>query len=604
MDERGSIEVALSTSSGPVESMYMNGIHIAAARAACVAWMLLVSAACNRSDRSEQHAAGEIDRSWAPQNLTTVKGIPANTVRDAIQQRLGAARPKQLAEDSWRHARALYQQYGRGPLWLTEKGLDEPRVKALANALASADSDAMDLRAYPLAELTQALNAVKSERPTAEQLANADVLLTASYAALGEDLLTGQVNPRQLSQDWHIDPSEEHVDSTLVRSMRETQLEQAITRMRPQDDDYALLRRELLRYRGLVSRGGWNKVPAGKALKPGDKDSPARLAALQSRLRAEGLLGDAGAQSATAAQNGVATADTGAVYDAALAGAVATYQARHGIDVDSVLGPGTVASMNLPAEYRLGQIAGNLERYRWLPRSLGSRYVLVNVPAFRLEAYDGGKKALEMKVIVGAEYNNRATPVFSDSMQYVVFRPYWIPTDSIVANEIEPKAAQYPGYLERENMEYATIDGKRRVRQKPGPKNSLGLVKFMFPNEFAIYLHDTPEGELFEKDVRAFSHGCIRLEHPDQLAELLLGWPADKVHQAMQQGANNQQVNLPSKVPVYILYFTTYASNGELRFGNDLYKRDDALVKAMAPAATAAAEASQAAQALRRAAGA
>jgi murein L,D-transpeptidase YcbB/YkuD len=315
-------------------------------------------------------------------------------------------------------------------------------------------------------------------------------------------------------------------------------------------------------------------------------------------------LGDGGTPPASAAQNGGSATDTGAVYDPALAGAVAVYQARHGIDVDSVLGPGTVESMNLPAEYRLGQIAGNLERYRWLPRSLGSRYVLVNVPAFRLEAYDGGKKALEMKVIVGAEYNNRATPVFSDSMQYVVFRPYWIPTDSIVMNEIEPKVAKDPGYLAQENMEYATIDGKRRVRQKPGPKNSLGLVKFMFPNEFSIYLHDTPEGQLFEKDIRAFSHGCIRLEHPDQLAELLLGWPADQVHQAMQQGPDNKQVNLPNKVPVYILYFTTYARNGELHFGNDLYKRDEALVKAMAPATVMSAESSQAAQALRRAVGA
>src|SRR3954471_20772542 len=146
----------------------MKGNHVALARSASVALLLCISAACGRSDRGQQQAAGEVDGSWAPQNITEVKGIPANTVRDAIQQRLGAPRPKELTEDRWRHASALYRRYGRGPLWLTEKGLDEPRVKALANALASADSDAMALSAYPMAALTQALEAAKGGRPTAE----------------------------------------------------------------------------------------------------------------------------------------------------------------------------------------------------------------------------------------------------------------------------------------------------------------------------------------------------------------------------------------------------------------------------------------------------
>jgi murein L,D-transpeptidase YcbB/YkuD len=217
-----------------------------------------------------------------------------------------------------------------------------------------------------------------------------------------------------------------------------------------------------------------------------------------------------------------------------------------------------------------------MERMRWLPRSLGARYIYVNVPAFRLEAYDSGQKKLEMKVVVGAEYQGRATPVFSDSMEFVVFRPYWNVTPDIAAKEFFPKygtalPAGYETYNEK---------GALRIRQVPGDKNSLGLVKFMFPNDFNIYLHDTPAKELFNRADRAASHGCIRLEKPDQLAEWVLGWDNARVQQAMH-GTNNRTVNLPKKIPVYIVYFTAYARDGQLYFGDDLYNRDDQLQEKM-----------------------
>jgi len=205
-----------------------------------------------------------------------------------------------------------------------------------------------------------------------------------------------------------------------------------------------------------------------------------------------------------------------------------------------------------------------------------------------------------MKVIVGQDYEDKATPVFADSMEYVVFRPFWNVTPDIADKEIFPKLASNPGYLEANDMETYQEGGATRVRQRPGPKNSLGLVKFVFPNDFNIYFHDTPNGELFNKDVRAFSHGCIRLEHPDQLAQYALGWPSDKVNEAMQTGANNTQVKLPRKIPVYIVYGTAYIRNGELYFGNDLYDRDAALVKATAEGAIPSPQSVQAVQALRR----
>jgi len=569
----------------------------AAATAAVIALSVVVAAACNKKG-SPREASGEVV-SWVPAAPSTIAGVPSSEVQSAIEKRLATTAPRPLEADTWRHVHVIYGQYAGAPLWLDEKGLSTDRVQALTRALAAADSDALRLAAYPLSDLARTIAAVRSSgTPTAEQLADADVMLTSTYAAFSEDLLTGQVNPRSVSQSWFIDAREEHVDSALARTLRDGQLDRSIDRLRPQDDAYAALRRELARFRELAAKGEWPQVPKGRAIKPGETDAPARLQALAQRLRAEGLLtGDA--TTTTPPQDSTGKAPVGAPYDAQLAGAVAQFQARHGIVVDSVLGPETVASLNLPAQYRVGQIAANLERFRWLPRTLGSRYILVNVPAFQLQVFDDGKPALEMKVIVGAEYEDRATPVFSDSMQYVVFRPYWIVPDSIAQKEIYPKAERDPGFMERGNYEIATIDGKRRVRQKPGDKNSLGLIKFMFPNDFNIYLHDTPEGELFAKDVRAFSHGCIRLEHPDQLAQFVLGWSADSVRSQMTSGRDNHRVDLPQKIPVFIVYFTTYVKNNELYFGNDLYHRDDALVKVVAPAAVSNAAALSALEALK-----
>jgi murein L,D-transpeptidase YcbB/YkuD len=288
------------------------------------------------------------------------------------------------------------------------------------------------------------------------------------------------------------------------------------------------------------------------------------------------------------------------VFDDGLAAEIAQFQARHGINVDSALGKETLDALNVPVEYRLGQIAANLERHRWLPRQLGSRYIYVNVPAFHLTAYDNDQPALEMKVIVGQEYEDKATPVFSDSMETVVFRPYWNVTPDIQAKEIEPKLASDPGYLEENDMEYWNEGGNRRIRQRPGPKNSLGFVKFLFPNDFNIYLHDTPNHELFDKDVRAFSHGCIRVEKPAELAQWVLGWDAGRVEQAMREGKDNQATKLPKKIPVYIAYGTTYVRDGQLYFGNDLYHRDDQLVKAMAQGAVVSSSGVKAIEELRK----
>jgi L,D-transpeptidase YcbB len=558
-----------------------------------LALLVIVGSACEKLSSKEPRqstSGGEIDDSFEPAKIKSVKGVPVAEVRSAITKRLGEERPKPITETQWKHAKNLYAQFAGAPIWLDGDGIRERRTKTLMTALLAADADALALDAYPIKELHRLLSAMlEAKKPTPELLGDLDVVLTATYVALGRDLITGQVDPSKLSQDWHIAPTPGQIDSTLARFLADTRFDVSVTQMRPEYEEYKALQKELVRYREIIAKGGWEPVPKGKGLKPGAAAPAERLTALRERLAVEGyeVAGDS------------IPAQGNATYHRGLAAAVAKFQSEHGIAVDSALGKETVEALNVPATYRLGQIAANMERYRWMPRVLGAKYVFVNVPAFRLEAYDEGKEVMEMKVIVGAEYEDRNTPVFSDSMKFVVFRPYWNATDSIMAKELWPKVKSDPTYLERNNYEIVSEGGKERIRQKPGDKNALGLVKFMFPNSYAIYMHDTPEDALFAKDVRAFSHGCIRLEHPDKMAEWVLGWTPEQVREAMEKGRDDRQINLKEKVPVYIVYFTTFMRDGRLHFGNDLYGRDAALVEAVRNGAQPTVSAVQAVKMLR-----
>jgi murein L,D-transpeptidase YcbB/YkuD len=588
--------------------------HARSRASALLVLTVVTLGACKAGDSGKGAGKLENKQTWAPEKLTSVMGVPATAIEAEMQKQLSGAKPYKIDDDQWGHTQRLYKLYGNNPLWLSNDGLHQTRTKALTTAILAANADGMRLDDYPIGPLATVIAAIKqTKNPTAEQLASADVLLTASYTALGEDLLTGQTDPRQFSQAWHVNPEEENIDSALVRNLRYEQLDRALATMRPTDEDYAALSQQLQNYRTIVAKGGWPTVPATATnVKPGGSASPAVIAAVRNRLAAEGIVPAAGATKSSmlpsigsvkaliSALQATTTASSG-TYDHELAAAVALFQQRHSINVDSALGKETIDAMNQPARYRLGEIAANMERFRWLPRSLGQRYIFVNVPAFKLEAFDTGQKVLEMKVIVGQEYEDKATPVFADSMETVVFRPYWNVTPDIAAKEVFPKGE---AYMARENMETYRENGALRVRQRPGPKNALGFVKFLFPNDFNIYLHDTPNHELFNKDVRAFSHGCIRLEKPAELAQWVLGWPADKVQQEMQNPPDNKSVKVPSKIPVYITYFTTYVTDGQLYFGNDLYNRDDKLVPAVMPGAMPSKEVVDAVQALRRIAGA
>jgi murein L,D-transpeptidase YcbB/YkuD len=572
-----------------------------------VAFSALALTACKKDVIIDQ-AGGEIALTWTPAGVDEVDGVPGAAIKTAIETKIQGDAPAPLGKDTWEHARRLYKNYQGVPLWLTGDGLDKPRAGALMFALADATSDGLRLDSYPLQQLGAAIDALnRADKATAEQLAEVDIMLTAAYVALGEDLMTGQVDPKEFNQAWHISQKEEKVDSALFRSLRADELDRAIDQMRPRDSAYDALREQLAFYRGHVSKG-WTKVPDGKTLKAGMSESAERLAALVSRLTEEGYtLGAVSPKTDSEKVSDTTTPKTDtttkpsttgrAVFSRAMSEAVAEFQARHNITVTGSLNPETVGAMNVSPEFRASQIAANLERFRWMPRALGDRYIMVNVPAFKVAAYDSGHKSLEMKVIVGMEYEGRATPVFADSMQYVVFRPYWNVTPTIQENEFANKS---PEQLAAGGYEYYKDGGVTRIRQRPGPKNALGLVKFLFPNDFNIYLHDTPNDELFKKDVRAFSHGCIRLEKPDEMAAYVLGWDLDRVHQAMHEGGDNKTVTLKKKIPVYITYFTTYVNDGQLFFGNDLYARDNTLAEKVLPGAVLPSDFERAARTLQK----
>ncbi len=331
-------------------------------------------------------------------------------------------------------------------------------------------------------------------------------------------------------------------------------------------------------------------MPPGKPLARGDRGE--RVAALRERLRATGELH--------------ASKNAEPVYDDNVAEAVARFRVRHGLQADSIVDGATLSALNVPVERRIMQIEVNLDRYRWLPAEFEKRYLMVNIPDFHLYGYEGGRERLEQRVIVGEEYQN-ATPVFADSMTYLVFRPEWNVPSSILVNEMLPKLREdiydLAGHgfevvdtqadtLVRDlsSIDWDDVDPAQlpyRVRQRSGESNSLGLVKFMFPNRFNIYLHDTPSRKLFDQPVRTLSHGCVRVEKPVELADFVLDgqgdWDEKSIREAMEdpKATRGRAVSLERPVPVYILYLTAFMRGGELHFRNDPYGKDRRAMKSL-----------------------
>jgi murein L,D-transpeptidase YcbB/YkuD len=467
----------------------------------------------------------------------------------------------------------FYDRRGFAPAWVADTGL-RPEADELLAAVADAAGDGLRPEDYDLAGLRQRVAQARSRSLAGApgDLAELDLQLTDAFLRLAADLRNGRVNPELIYSDCELDISELDSPAVLESALATGKVRQALADLAPAQAGYRSLKQALAQYREIAARGGWPAVPPGPTLKPGEKGE--RVAALRARLEASAELPMGGTPGAP----GDPAAIDRTLFDATLQAALRTFQERNGLDTDGAVGPGTLEALNVTAADRVRQIEINLDRWRWLPRDLGERYVMVNIAGFALDVVEAGKPALSMRVVAGKPTNR--TPMFTGTMTHLVLNPYWNVPSGILKKEVLPHIARDPGYLARQNMEM--LPGGK-VRQKPGANNALGKIKFLFPNRFDVYLHDTPSRSLFSRSVRTFSHGCIRVEKPLELAEYLLkddpAWTPEKIQKALAKGSESW-VKIPNPLPVHLAYWTAWVDDaGVTQFRKDVYGRDKPLAE-------------------------
>ncbi len=390
---------------------------------------------------------------------------------------------------------------------------------------------------------------------------NTELMLTAQYFNYAKKVSVGDLNNKAESINWYLPRKKVSYADLLEQDMSKGSL--TINAGPIVTQQYEGLQKALAQYRELEKNDQFKTISSlskPSVLKLNDTNSV--VASIKKQLY---FLGYA------------KQTDSTNIFNAALADAVNNFKLTHGLKGDSLITNSMIKQLNVPVRKRIEQIIVNMERLRWIRAdSASNEFILVNIPAFALYYYEDKKVAWECNVVVGKPMNK--TVIFSGQMKYVVFSPYWNVPPSIINKEIKPGMRRDPKYLAKHNMEW----NGGHVRQKPGPRNSLGLVKFLFPNSNNIYLHDSPSKSLFNEDVRAFSHGCIRVSKPKDLAIRVLrqdsSWTSGKIDVAMHAGIE-KYVTLKNKIPVYIGYFTCFIDkNGNLNFRDDIYRRDDRLL--------------------------
>jgi len=471
--------------------------------------------------------------------------------------------------------RRLYAENGERRLWTGPDGLSDGG-RAAAAALLGADAEGLEPERYHASALRGLLGADGAARDDLELLLSAGLL---DYAG---DVAFGRLAPKRDEPDLFRDVVAPDPVPTVGRIAAAPDVAAALATLPPPHPQYAELKRALAALRAKQAAGGWPGVPEGETLEPGTRSE--RVGALRLRLAATDEVP-------------TGTADDW-FYDDALAAAVRRAQRRHGIEVDGRVGRHTLAALNVPVAGRIDQVRANLERWRWPPRDLGPRYVLINTAAYRLIVVEGGAEVLSMPVVVGKGY--RRTPVFSSRLTQIVVNPDWTVPLSIAGQDLLPKIRREPGYLEREGFQVlrrgeivdpATVEWGRYsrkffpfvLRQKPGPANALGRLKFNLPNGYDVYLHDTPDRALFRRAARAVSSGCVRLGDPEALARFLMplgleGAAAEAALARLDAALLAQETvrfDLARPVPVHFTYFSAWADgDGTVQLLRDVYGRD------------------------------
>jgi len=487
----------------------------------------------------------------------------------------------------------LYHSNELQPFWI-ENGKPSKRAKDIISVLEDAGSHGL----VPTDYYVDWISEYKDSNNIAD-LVRLDVLLSMGMMHYVADQREGRIKPREIDPVLFESASDEEIDWSSLReaAFGASDMKAFLQQQAPPFLQYRELQKKLSEYRALAASGGWPQIAAGETLKPGMNDP--RIRQVRTRLAITGDI-SAGDMDST-------------LFDSELEKSVKHFQKRHNLQTDGAIGKQTIAAMNVTVEDRINQLNVNMERYRWLKRDIAGPRVAVNIAGFEAFAGEEGKIDLFMPVIVGKLRHE--TPVFSDTIKYVDFNPYWTLPPNIAANETLPKLKKDSLYLKKHNMKLfdgwgsdskevdaTKIDWSKvtkkdmrlyRVRQEPGPENALGTLKVVFPNKYDVYLHDTPTHSLFKEEKRAFSHGCIRMSRPAEMAAWLLGgkdkgWDIERISEIVKSG-ERKVVKLEKPIPIHILYRTAFVdtSTNTLNFYEDVYGRDKILARACCPKAEA-----------------
>ena len=540
--------------------------------------------------------SGAFAQQPAPAATAPPLSAVASPLAEAIRERIDRLRYEE--QQDVRGARIIgselvaryYESQQFQPAWQDTAKLDE-----LVAAIEDLRNDGLDPNDYHLEALQSFRLDARMKTPlTLQDRANLELLATDAFMLGLYHVFAGKVDPVKLSSQWNFSqrplPSFEEGLQRFSARLAAGEIREAFDSARPSHVWYQRGRERLKEYRAIATAGGWPAIPDGPTMKPGMSD--ARVPVLRRRLEITKDLVPALASGAPADPN---------LYDATLEQAVKAFQERHGLTQDGAIGPGTRSAMNVPVEQRIDQIRVNLERARWTLHEMKGEFVLVDVAGFYVSYFRNDEPIWTSKVVVGRD--ERETPIFRSKITYVVFNPTWTIPPGILVKDKLPDLKRNPGALKKMNIR--VLDGSGRevnpysvnwnqygpsrlppyqFVQDPGPNNALGLVKIMFPNPYLVYLHDSPAKSLYEQDQRTFSSGCIRVQKPFELAELVLNDPQwnKQSMEAVIATKETRTVNLKQPVPVLILYWTAQPRpDGQVVFRNDIYGRDPATLAAL-----------------------
>lgn len=507
--------------------------------------------------------------------------------QEMIRMRLEALPDRPLVDDvhvaDGRALAAFYEQRAFRPAW--SRGSN---VEAFVSLIAHAEGEGLKSADYHWPKLAQMLSQFEGSLESDLQRVDLDLLLTDALLRYAYHLRFGKVDPARLNPEWNLSRAMPGRD-TLARLQAiidADDLEHALAEAIPRIPYYWHLKQSLRRYRTILEQGAWATVPSGPPLKLGMMD--ARVRVLRDRLGATGELGHS-------------MVEDPRHFDQRLEGAVVEFQVRHGLATDGVVGPETLAALNVSVSARIDQLRVNMERARWIFQDIEDDYLLVNIAAFEASLFRSGARVWSARTVVGKPF--RKTPVFKSKITYLVFNPRWFVPPTILREDLLPRVKKDPGFLHRQNMKIINRAGRiidpysiawdavdsdnfpYTIGQDPGANNAMGKVKFMLPNPYFVYLHDTPDNELFERTDRSFSSGCIRVENVIGLAEHLLDepdkWDARAIASAIDSG-RTQTVTLARPMTTMVLYWTNEVdAAGKVYFSKDVYERDQAVLEAL-----------------------